>query len=1283
MADETPSAGTLRYAQLFRYATLRERGIVAAGCIAAAVTGAATPVFAFMFGRLLNAFFAANLVEEINRFVFIILGIAGSAFISGTLQFACLIWAGAAQANRVRRLYLASLLSQDMPFFDTRASTADLLHALREDTHTYQEAISDKLGSFVQGLACFVGGMIVAFIRGWDLSLVVLAAIPALIIAGGVCGVFTAKLQAKASRACGRAGAIAGEAVSNMRTVAAFGREEAVLRSYASALAAPTKMGEWQGLLAGFTLGATHFVFFGAYALALWYGSQRVADGELDGGKVVSVILACVLGGFALGQAMPHLATFQQGCVAAAGLFGVIERKSAQATSNRAAPSGALVLAEAALPPPEVCRGDLELADVHFAYPARPQRPVFSGLNLVFPAGKSSALVGESGSGKSTVIQLLLRLYDPSAGAVLLDGRDVRSLPLDWLRSRVGLVAQTPTLFASSIFANIALDSGASMEQVVQAAIAANAHGFISKLPNGYDTIVGEKGSNLSGGQKQRIAIARAILRNPQVLLLDEATSALDSSGEKAVQAALEALMPGRTCVAVAHRLSTVVAADAIHVLKQGEVVESGTHKQLLEFGGVYASMAAKQSMRFGDEKEEGEQDGGGKGDGPVVAGSRGKGALRTLRESVLRRGSVRLSVIPQALADKLSRKKEGEGSAAAAGSPAGFRRLAALNRPEWPVGALGLLCALAVGLQMPGFSLALSEVVSDLWLPDPDAVRSAGVKWALVFTGIGGGAFLLETIEGWCFGVMGQRLATRIRVLILRALLRQDISFLDAPENSSGALLSALASDAGSVRGAVGDRVGHLLTLLSCVVGSYVIAFKSSWSMTLVITSILPILIASQAVLTKLNFGAQQSDRSALTHADAVASEAVTSIKTVAAFNMQPAYVRLYHERLKKAGPGRTALISGLGFGCSQFILMGISSLSFWFGGTQIRAGHIDFKQMLTAFFAIFYASFGIAQAQTAFPDLAKAAGACQRVFRILDSRPSTGHIVALPDPSTDPEAATGTKRGKASAGVVPQQTAEGGASAAPGAGAEVEIEGRVELRRVAFAYPTRPQRLVLKEFNLAVPAGTSCALVGESGHGKSTIIGLLERFYEPLDGAVLIDGINARSMALRCLRRQLALVGQEPVMFSGTILDNITFGSGATREQVLEAARAAQALEFIERLPEGLDTRLGDGGSQLSGGQMQRLAIARAILRQPRILLLDEPTSALDSESEKAVQAALDRVMVGRTSLVVAHRLSTITACTSIAAVYRGRVLEQGSHEELLARNGYYTHLWEAAKG
>ncbi|KAL4425508.1 hypothetical protein ABPG75_009524 [Micractinium tetrahymenae] len=1353
-ASQVAGPPSLSYAAMLRYSTRRERQATALGCLAAIATGAMTPIYAIMFGRLLNAFFADELEAEIRRTALAIVGVAAAAFACGTVQVSCLMWAGARQANRVRQLYLASLLSQDMPFFDTAAQGASgLVHALREEASQLQEALSDKLGAFVQGLACFVGGMIVAFARGWDLSLVVLAAIPALVIIGAVCGIFTAKLQAQASRAYGRAGAIAFEAVGHIRTVAAFGQEEGSLKGYAAALAEPTRVGEWQGVLAGFTLGATHLVFYCAYALSLWYGARRVAGGALDGGRVITVLMACVLGGFSLGQAMPHLAIFQRGRAAAAMLFAVIERKpqlgseedmaaaefaarcslapascsplaagapglhaappaagcldaiaedaaaeaagdaAASATAvaagqvdgsiaamrPSAAASGALVPAVASshpVMPAGGCRGELELARVSFAYPARPQRSIIRNLSLVFPAGKTSALVGESGCGKSTIVQLLLRLYDPSSGAVLLDGRDVRTLPLRWLRAQVGLVSQQPVLFASTIFENIALTTGATMEQVVQASIAANAHSFIEKLPNGYDTVVGEQGSNLSGGQRQRIAIARAVLLNPRILLLDEATSALDPACERAVQEALEALMPGRTCIAVAHRLSTVANADAVHVLRRGRVVETGTHRELLEKGGYYAQLAARQALHLesrpgsvaavegqascaagavgaagavvtvsvvaagtsaGAKGEKAASSGGGKG-GAVSA-------VKRLRDSILHRGSVRISVIPQRLKDKIAAQKRAEEGAheeAAAQLPSPFRRLAQLNRPEWKYGAAGLVCACIAGLQMPGFSLALSEVMSNMWDPYPPNIRTAGVTWALVFICIGCAAFLLETVQGWCFGVMGQRLATRVRILLLQSLLHQDIPFFDRHENSTAAMLSTLASDAVAVRGVVGDRLGHLATIAACVVGSYAIALKSSWSVTLVVSAALPLLVGAHAVLARLNFGVERSGREAAAGADGVAAEAVGAIATVAAFNMQPAYVALYRARLAASTSTRTAVTSGLGFGFSQFMLMAISALAFWYGGTQVAAGRIDFRQLLTAFFAVFYAAFGVAQAGGAFPDIVRAADAVRNVFRVLDHCPPSARV-----------------------------------------GANLELEGGVELRRVAFAYPHRPERLVLKEFNLVVPQGTSCALVGESGHGKSTILALLERFYEPLEGTVLIDGINIRSLNLRCLRRQLALVSQDPVVFSASVYDNLVLSSGATPHQVIEAARMAQALDFIQALPEGFSTRLGDGGSRLSGGQLQRLALARALLHQPRVLLLDEPTSALDSQTEAQVLTALETAMVGRTTLMVAHRLPTVQRCTSIAAIYRGHVLEQGSHEELLAKDGYYRHLWDAAQG
>ncbi|PSC68810.1 ABC transporter B family member 1 [Micractinium conductrix] len=516
------------YASLWKYAKRGERAVAALGCVAAFVCGGLIPVNLYLFGELLNGFAdPVDPASAIARHALAITGVAAACFVTGTAQYVCLMWPSARLTNRVRRLYFASLLSQDMSFFDAADDGRQWLHVLNEEAGLLQEAMGENLGSFIHDIACFLIGMVVAFAKGWDLSLVMLAAIPAMVIVGSVCGVLTARLEARASSAYAQAGGIALEAITNIRTVAAHGQEGAILKAYAVALAEPTHLGERQGLLAGLTLGATHLVFNAFYALALWYGARRVASGALDGGRVVAVLLSCVFGGFYLGQS--------PGTV---GLEGT---------------------------PLNGCCGEVELVGVHFAYPARPSRSVFRGLSMRFPPGKVSALVGESGSGKSTIIQLLLRLYEPSAGEVLLDGRNLRFLPLNWLRTQIGLVSQSPTLFATSIHDNIALATGASHEAVVAAAMAANAHNFISKLPKGYDTVVGEKGSALSGGQRQRIAIARAILKNPTILLLDEATSALDPGCEKAVSAALAELSSGRTVVMVAHRLSTGLGTPVVH----------------------------------------------------------------------------------------------------------------------------------------------------------------------------------------------------------------------------------------------------------------------------------------------------------------------------------------------------------------------------------------------------------------------------------------------------------------------------------------------------------------------------------------------------------------------------------------------------------------------------------------------------------------------------------------------------------------------------------------------
>jgi ATP-binding cassette, subfamily B (MDR/TAP), member 1 len=314
---------------------------------------------------------------------------------------------------------------------------------------------------------------------------------------------------------------------------------------------------------------------------------------------------------------------------------------------------------------------------------------------------------------------------------------------------------------------------------------------------------------------------------------------------------------------------------------------------------------------------------------------------------------------------------------------------------------------------------------------------------------------------------------------------------------------------------------------------------------------------------------------------------------------------------------------------------------VAFWYMGLEISRGHSSFEEAFKAFFAIFLAAFGAAQAQAYFPDVARGKAAVQRVFAIIDRRSA----IDAADPS----------------GLRP-----------------ATCEGSVELQNVTFCYPARPEAPVFVDFSLTVPAGKTVALVGESGSGKSTVIQLIERFYDPQAGSVLLDGVDLRQLNLKWLRSYVGLVSQEPVLFNMTVADNIRYGNpGATLEAAVAAAKAANADGFISALPEGYHTRLGEGAIQLSGGQKQRVAIARALLKDPRVLLLDEATSALDAESERVVQAALDRLMHGRTTLVVAHRLSTVRDADSIAVVYKGHIVEQGRHAELVAAGGAYARL------
>eukprot|EP00475_Leptophrys_vorax_P021218 TRINITY_DN2894_c1_g1_i1.p1 TRINITY_DN2894_c1_g1~~TRINITY_DN2894_c1_g1_i1.p1 ORF type:complete len:1196 (-),score=184.34 TRINITY_DN2894_c1_g1_i1:1134-4307(-) len=1027
-------------------------------------------------------------------------------------------------------------------------------------------------------------------------------------------------LTSKGQAAYAEAGGVAEQAIGQVRTVYSFVAEEQTLTRYMHALEETLKLGIKGGLSKGLGMGGVFGVMFCAWALQFWYAATLVAKGKANGGEALTTMFSVLIGGISLGQAMPNLTAFAKGQAAAYQIFATIARKSAIDIDD---PTGDV---------PEKVKGDIELKNVRFAYPARPDVTIFEDFSLTISAGSTVAIVGSSGSGKSTVVALIERFYDPQAGAVLLDGHNVATLQLRWLRQQLGLVSQEPALFNISIRDNIAYgrsgsSAGADAPQeiseaeVVEAAKAANAHTFISALPNGYDTLVGERGVQISGGQKQRIAIARAILMNPRVLLLDEATSALDAESEKVVQTALDGIMGGRTTIVIAHRLSTIRGASSIAVVTKGKLMEQGTHDSLMAANGEYAALVKMQTKAA----ESGEDL-----DGGAAASNAAKSicARRSieLQQSTLSEGGK--SVGSAADGDDSTAKharKAGKGS---------WWRLFKLTFPQWPFTILAVIGAALAGAFNPVFGLFLTTVITAYYNPDPVAMQKEVNKWAIVFVCMGGASFCAYTLQHYNFGVVSEHLTKRVRELMLRSILRNEIAWFDSDANSSGAVAARLASDATLVKAAIGDRISVIVQNASLIIVAFVISFVLNWRMALVIIATFPLLVLSAAAQQAFLKGFAGDLKAAHESASNIAGEAVGNIRTVAALALEDKVMGLFRRQLDAPlkRSFRRGQVTGLGFGLSQCIMYASFGLGLWYGSTLVPS-HGTFSEVFKVFMVLIMTSFAIAETLTLAPDIAKGGYAIDSFFAVLDRQTEI-----VPDDPT----------------------------------AEVveAIKGDIELKHVKFAYPTRPDVVLFDDFNLKVPSGKTVALVGPSGSGKSSVISLIERFYDPLAGRVMVDGKDIKSLHLRSLRSFVGLVSQEPALFAVSIRENILYGrEGATEAEIVEAAKAANAHNFISSLPNGYDTEVGERGTQLSGGQKQRIAIARAVLKNPAILLLDEATSALDAESERVVQEALDRLMVGRTTVVIAHRLSTIRNADLIAVVQGGKIVEKGTHDTLFA--------------
>ncbi|KAM7279225.1 hypothetical protein ACFE04_006359 [Oxalis oulophora] len=1222
---------SLPFYQLFSFADKFDWLLMICGSIGAIIHGSSMPVFFLLFGEMVNGFGKNQadlhkMTQEVSKYAlyFVYLGLV--VCLSSYCEIACWMYSGERQVSTLRKKYLEAVLKQDVGFFDTDARTGDIVFSVSTDTLLVQDAISEKVGNFIHYLSTFLAGLVVGFVSAWRLALLSVAVIPGIAFAGGLYAYTLTGLTSKSRESYANAGIIAEQAIAQVRTVHSYVGESKALSSYSDAIQNTLQLGYKAGMAKGLGLGCTYGIACMSWALVFWYAGVFIRNGQTDGGKAFTAIFSAIVGGMSLGQSFSNLGAFSKGKTAGYKLMEIIKQKP---TIIQDLSDGKRL---------EELNGNIELKNVTFSYPSRPDVFIFRNFSIFFPAGKTVAVVGGSGSGKSTVVSLIERFYDPNQGQVLLDDVDIKTLELGWLRDQIGLVNQEPALFATTILENILYGKpDATMADVEAAASAANAHSFITLLPNGYDTQVGERGVQLSGGQKQRIAIARAMLKNPKILLLDEATSALDSGSESIVQEALDRLMVGRTTIVVAHRLSTIRNVDTIAVLQQGQVVETGTHEELIAKPGAYASLIRFQEMARNREFAN-----------PSTRRTRStrlshslstkslslrSGSLRNLSYSYSTGADGRIEMISNAETDKKNPAPSGY-----------FLRLLKLNAPEWPYSIMGAIGSVLSGFIGPTFAIVMSNMIEVFYYSNTASMERKTKEYVFVYIGAGLYAVVAYLIQHYFFSIMGENLTTRVRRMMLAAILRNEVGWFDEEEHNSSLVAARLATDAADVKSAIAERISVILQNMTSLLTSFIVAFIVEWRVSLLILGTFPLLVLA-------NFAQQLSLKgfagdTAKAHAKTsmIAGEGVSNIRTVAAFNAQSKILSLfsYELRVPQMQSLRRSLTAGSLFGLSQLALYASEALILWYGAHLVSKGLSTFSKVIKVFVVLVVTANSVAETVSLAPEIIRGGESVGSVFAILDRSTK----IDPDDPESDP----------------------------------VEtIRGEIELRHVDFAYPSRPDVQVFSDLNLRIRAGQSQALVGASGSGKSSVIGLIERFYDPLAGKVMIDGKDIRRLNLKSLRLKIGLVQQEPALFAASIFYNIAYGKeGATESEVIEAARAANVHSFVSALPDGYKTPVGERGVQLSGGQKQRIAIARAVLKDPTILLLDEATSALDAESECVLQEALERLMRGRTTVLVAHRLSTIRGVDSIGVVQDGRIVEQGSHGELICRpDGAYSRL------
>jgi len=1154
-------------------------------------------------------------------------------FTLGVNFFMLFLWGFAAmrQINTLKIKYFKLILSQEQSFFDEHNSF-EFANKIQSQLEQIEQGLGDRFSQIILMLAETISGLVIGFITSWKLSLVICASFPIIVLSVVISDYFSKKLIVKAKELNESAGGIAEELLYNIKTVTSFCNFEWELNRYNQVIDEMNKFDQKRVMIQAIAFGLLYIATFVSISSSFLLAAKLIAKKEINhatkqpysSGDIITVLAAVLNVVYSISGLGPNFQIIQKASIASGDYFYLLSKHKEKK-----------VIFDTICPPRETFKGKIEFKNVKFMYPHdNTKKVILDNFNLTIEPGKKIAIVGESGCGKSTTINLIERLYDPIEGEILIDGINIKKYDINYLRDLIGYVQQEPVLFNFSIKDNLIFGREKKLEKmgdvnsmIREACADAHIKDFIERNEDKYDYIVGIKGSRLSGGQRQRIAIARAILMKPKILILDEATSSLDNRSEKQVQRALDNITQKNiTTIVIAHRLSTIKNSDLIYVMNKGKIIERGKHDELLELNGSYASLVKSQlspeeivnlNLKLKNKNSSKESN-------TIEVKDTFKDEDISLDNSEAQPSSESILISGKEKKVKIEKRK-----------------LWSLIEDHKCDLVIGIVAGVLYGALAPCIGLVMGKSVNALANPDPIELRKGSVKYFVVFLCLGIFGGLTIFIRLWKLQSLGLTISIKIKKKIIEKYLELNMSFFDIDINSPGSLATKLAIDSNQLDSLILDIVGGILSVVSSLLISFILGAVYNIFCALVLYLFLPLVVYGMVKKGDYAENGRESNKLLKIEAGNILSESVVNIKTIFSFNFQKKALELYANilNIEKKQFLKGALLQGfcvgLGLSCNYFGIGTVFKLAL----TLLKKRKTTFEKLMNCLYSISNSIDSLTSILRNMGDSNKAKLAYKSVYDTLDTEVTISPFYNNNWYKISPE----------------------------------NIKGNIEFKNVTFSYPTKPDKLILKDLSFSISAGQNVAVVGLSGSGKSTIIQLIERFYDVNKGEILLDKKNIKEYNLYELRKKIGLVLQEPSIFKRNLYENILYGKlDAKKENVLDVAKRAKIEHKL------MVNDYEDNKNPLSGGEKQRAAMARAFLKDPFIILMDESTSAMDKETENEVLHNFFQIMKGKTCINVSHRLSSIIDSDVILVLDQGKLVEKGNHQELIKLKGKYYTLY-----